>query len=309
MATVRRPDLEAQPFKAPEFIGPTLMPPLMRPVKSGTIYYQDYVADGTVQTDRTLATAPSATSLTSSSTTWTMAEKIMRYKADQSEIEQLGGLAAAQAKGARLGKRVVAGALETLVASATLGSGATSRNILNSLINAVNVAKEAILDYGADGKVALFGGRKTVDRVKRYAEIIARMQFTGVLVRDIRDVRSISDDQLAAALDVDMVLAGPTGYWGSSYDEKLGLIVLPNPAVDPDEEVQFGRTMMMPVPAEGNPGNYFKVETFFSDDLKSEVVDTTAWINAVTFNLETLYILTGCDELNASSTTTTTSTG
>ena len=306
----RRPELEAAPFKTPSFIGTTLMPGLTRMVKAGTYYYQDYLADATAQTDRTLASAPTATAIASSSATWAMAEAIKRYKIDQSEIEQLGGLPAAQAKGARAGKRSIMNYIETAIATAVWGSGASSMNILNSLKKAVETAKESVQDY-ADGKVALFGARRTIDRVKRYAEVIARMSYTGVLVRDIRDVRSISDEQLAAALDVDMVLGGPTTQWvggSSEYDQYLGVMVLPDPTVDQDEEVQFGRTLLMGVPNEAAADNVFQVETFFSDDLISEVVDTRAWYSIEVMNSECMYILTGADELNASSTTTTTTT-
>jgi len=310
MARERRPDLEAAEFKSPPFIGNFIMPRLVRQVKAGTYYYMDVLADADPQTDRTLASAPTATSITSSSSTWSMAELIKRYKIDQSEVEQLGGLAAAQAKGARAGKRSCMGRLETLIATAVWGSGATTANILNSLKKAVDVAKETVMDY-ADGRVALFGAKRTIDRVKRYSEVIDRMKYTGVLPGSVRDVRSISDEQLAAALDVDVVLAGPTTQWAgstSTYDEYLGVVVLPDPTVDMDEEVQFGRTLVMGVPNEAAAENVFQVESWFSDDLISEVVDTRLWYSIETLNVEALYILTGCDELNASSTTTTTTT-
>lgn len=309
MAT-RRPDLEALPYHNPGYIAEYLAPPMLRQVKAGTLYYSDVQAAQTAQTDRTLGYAPTATIVSSSSTTWTMAEKIRRNRADASEIEQLGGLAAAQQKMARLGKRAVGSAIESLAVAATFGNtvNISTANILNSLNNAVNVAKEAIGDY-ADGRIALFGGRRMIDRIKRYAEVTARMVYTGMVPADrAKDVRNISDDILAGALGVDLVLAGPSSEWlcTTTYDGYIGLCVLPDPQVDPDETIQFARTMVMPVPAEGNPANIFQVESYYSDDLKSEVVDCTAWVNLVGLNPEACYILTGCDELNASSTTTTT---
>lgn len=310
MARERRADLEAAEFKAPPFIGNFIMPGMNRQVKAGTYYYMDVLADADPQTDRTLASAPTATAISSSSSTWSMSELIKRYKIDQSEIEQLGGLAAAQAKGARAGKRAVMGRLETLIATAVWGSGATTANVLNSVKKAVDTAKETVMDY-ADGRVALFGAKATIDRVKRYAEVIDRMKYTGVLPGNVRDVRSISDEQLAAALDVDVVLPGPTSNWkgaSSEYDQYLGVCVLPDATVDMDEEVQFGRTLLMGVPNEAAASNVFQVETWFSDDLISEVVDTRLWYSIEVLNVEALYILTGFDELNASSTTTTTTT-
>jgi hypothetical protein len=304
MSTTIRPDLAAQPFKAPNFIAGTIFPPLTKSVKTGTLYYQDITADQSAQTDRTLATAPTAYAIASSSTTFTCAEKIHRAKVDGSEIEQLGGLANAQAKAARRGKRSVMKAIEDLAVTATFGNASiTDRDILASLDNAVKLAKEVVQDY-ADGRLAVFGARRTIDIVKRYTEITGRMIYTGMIPAErAKDVRNITDDILAGALGVDVVLAGPSTEWlgnGSAYAGYLGVCVLPDPATEPDEEIQFGRTCIMDV---DGSGGMFEVTSFYSDDLKSEVVDTRSWMNIVQFNLEACYILKGCDESNTVQTT------
>jgi len=301
----RRPDLEALPYKRPPFIWRSLFPGLKRLVKAGRLYFRDIVSDGSAQTDRTLGEAPTAARIDSANTTWALAEKIIRRKIDGSEIEQLGGLAAAQQVMARVCKRAVGGTIESLAIAATFGDtdNITNADIGSSFLAALDTGKEAIEDY-ADGRIALFGSRKVVNRLKRYNEVVERMKFTGVLVRDIRDVRNISDEQLAAAIGVDTVLAGPssTSYWfgaESAYDGYLGLAVLPDPDVTPLEEVQLGRVLYMPIPAEGDPDNAFQVETYYSDDLKSEVLDCTAWVALEALNKECCYIFTGVDEENA----------
>jgi len=308
----RRPDLEALPYKNPGFLTPYIMPSFSRDVKAGTFNFDDILADGSAQTDRTLATAATAYAIASASSTFSMAEKIHRAKMDESEIEQLGGLDKAQAKAARKGKRTVMTAVETLTIAATFGDEANinSMDILTSFLAALDIAKEAISDY-SDGKIVVFGARKTVNILKRINEIVERMKFTGVLLGANRDVRSISDEQLAAAIDVDMVLAGPStasaaGWFGASsaYAGWLGVMVLPDGNVDPDEEVQFGRMFEMPVGDDG--GNIFKCESYYSDDLKSEVVDTVAWVSAEVMNKECCFILKGIDEENTTTTTTTT---
>ena len=309
MAT-RRPDLEAQAYKDPGFISMQLFPAMAKAVKAGTYYYQDVYSETLVQTDRTLASAPTAVAIASSSSTWSMAELIKRYKSDASEIEQLGGLDAAQAKGARAGKRLVMGRIEDLAITAIFGAAATysNANIMANFLAALDTAKETVQDY-ADGRLAIFGAKRVIQRLKRYDEVVARMQFTGVLPSSIRDVRSVSDMQLAAALGVDVVLAGPTTPWlgtSSVYDGWLGVCVLPDATTDADEEIQLGRTFVMPVPSSENPGNIFTVETYYSDDLKSEVVDTTAWTSLEVMNKEACYILKGIDEGNTVTTSTTT---
>lgn len=299
-----RPDLEAIPFKAPEFIYDKIMPRDVKLVKLGRQYYKDIQSDVSAQTDRTLATAPTATSIASASTTWTLTEKIFRGKMDKSEIQQLGGLDRAQQVAARIGKRSVAKALEDLAVTATFGNSSIShRDILASFDDNLKQAKEVVQDY-ADGRLALFGARRVIDRLKRFSEITGKMIYTGMVnSAQAQDVRNISDDILAGAIGVDVVLAGPSTEWlgsGSAYDGYLGLVVLPDPNLMPEEVVQFGRTDVMNV--EGG-SDIFEVTSYYSDDLKSEVVDTCAWTQIVQYNLEACYLLTGVDESNTVTTT------
>jgi hypothetical protein len=307
MAT-RRPDLEAAPYKEPNYIWKAIMPLYEVMVKTGDTRFQDIVADAAAQTDRTLGTAPTATRIDSAKVTFSLNEKIKRYKMDNSEIEQLGGLLMAQMKGARAGKRAVGAAIETAAIASTFGDEANinSADILTSFLKTLDVAKETVMDY-ADGPLGLFGAYKVANRLKRYDEVVERMTFTGVLPGNVRDVRSISDAQLAAAIGVDQVLPGPSaasaaGWLGaaSAYDGWLGLMALPDASADPDEEIQFGRMFAM---NSGSAGELFQVETYYSDDLRSEVVDTTAWIDEQVFNKEACYILKGIDEENTVTTT------
>jgi hypothetical protein len=305
MAT-RRPDLEAIPYKNPGFIGGTLLPFLPKQVKAGTQYFSDILSDVSAQTDRTLSEAPTAYSIASASTTFNLAgdEKIHRAKIDSSEIEQLGGLDAAQQKAARKGKRAVMKAIEDAVVAATFGgSGFSSRDILSSFINAINLAKEQVQDY-ADGRVCLFGARRIIDRLKRYSEITGKMIYTGMVnSAESKDVRNISDDILAGAVGVDVVLAGPSTEWlgaASAYDGWLGVAILPDGNVDPDESIQLGRIPILDLGA----GNTMLIESFYSDDLKSEVVDTSMWSEILMLNKEACYILKGIDESNTITTTT-----
>ncbi|HCE46174.1 MAG TPA: hypothetical protein DET40_21730 [Lentisphaeria bacterium] len=300
MATVKRADLEALDYGSPEFVASTIMPRIAREVDSGTVYYQDYTADGSATSGRTLGEAPTATLITKSSTTFSMVEKISRKKIDSRDINMLGGLDRAQQKAARLGKREVASAIEALVIAATFGnSGIAKYNILASLLSAVDDAVAQVSDK-ADGKIVLFGAKSMIQRAKRLAEVKARMIHTGVPVGSERDVRSISDNILAGVLGVDAVIAGRSSWLGSgnAYDGYLGVMVIPDATFDPDETIQFGRTFVK------NAGSdIFVVESFYSDDLKAEIVDTKAELNVVCFNPEVCVVLTGLDEGNAVTTT------
>ena len=303
MATLR-PDLMAEPYKAPNFITNTLFPQLQKMAKTGTQYYFDLVSDATAQTDRTLATAPTAYRLATASDTFSCAEKIHRAKVDKTDIAMMGGLDRAQSKGARRGKRAVMKAIEDLGVAATFGNAnIPDRDILTSFLQALQIAKEVVLDNG-DGRLALFGAQRIINRLKRYTEITAKMVYTGLIPAGAAgDVRRISDDILAGAIGVDVVLSGPSTEWlgtSSVYDGYLGLALLPDPAAEPDEEVQLGRNICMNV---DGGGGIFECSSYYSDDLIAEVVDTMAWVDLTVFNPEVAYILRGIDESNTVTTT------
>jgi len=305
MSEDRRPDLEALPYKNPGFIAEALLPPFIVKQKVGTVYFNDIVADQAAQTDRTLGEAPTAYRLSTAKSSFDLDadEKIHRAKIDRSDIAMLGGLDRAQQKGARRGTRAVMKAIEDAAVTAIFGgSNFSSRDILTSFLNAFGIAKETVGDY-ADGKIALFGARRVIDRLKRYSEITARMIYTGMINNaQAKDVRNISDDILAGAIGADLVLAGPSTEWlgsGSAYDGWLGVAVLPDGITDPDEEVQLGRHVKFLLEDEGS----FLCEAFYSKELKSEVVDTTIWAEALLMNKECCYILKGIDESNTVQTT------
>ena len=299
--SVRRPDLEALPYGSPEFIAPILLPRLAREVDGGTIYYQDYAADLTGVSARTIGETPVGEVITKASDTWALVTKDKMIDIDRRDIDMLGGLDKAQQKAARLGKRAVANLIEALAITATFGNaGIAKYNILASLLGAIDDAIELVADK-ADGKIVLFGAKSMIQRVKRLTEVKARMVHTGVPVGSERDVRSISDNILAGVLGVDSVVSGRSSWLGGgTYAGYLGVMVLPDATFEPDETIQFGRLLTRSVAA-GN--DIFEIETHFSDDSKCEKVYTASQVAVKVFNPETCVILTGLDEGNAVTTT------
>jgi hypothetical protein len=302
----RRPDLEAAPFKAPPFISDMIFPVMNVNVKAANpFYYADIQTDVTGQTSRSLTTAPTARTFASANTSFTCAEVIERVQEGESEVALTGGLEPSRAKMARKGKRGVGVHIEDKAVTATFGNGSiTSADILGSFLARLDIAKETIMD-NADGRIALFGAMRVINRLKRYDEVVERMSFTGVPAGNLRDVRSISDDQLAAAIGVDVVLPGPSTQWlgaASAYDGYLGLCVLPDESVDPDEEIQFGRRMVYVGDSlvEGNP---YRVDSWYNETLRTEVIDVLVWSNTINLNNEACYIMTGIDEENTVTTT------
>ena len=311
MAT-RRPDLEAMAYKAPPYVAASLFPPFLVNQKNGIMQYADVLADLSAQTGRSLAAAPTTTTVVSAQDAFTAAEVIRRVNAGDSEMLLFGGKELWQARAARIVKRSVGASIETAAATATFGgiAGISHSDIGNNAIAGIDRAVERISDF-AEGKTCLFGARRTLNRLKRYAEVVERMQFTGIMPSSVRDVRGVSDEQLAAALGVDVVVGGPAAPWftggSGAYGTYLGVAILPDPSVHPVEEVQLGRTTVYAVGGQ-DPDNIFMVEEYYDNNLIAEVVQARAWYQIQLLNKEALYILTGFDEDNAVTSTSTTTT-
>jgi len=305
----RREDLEQMEFRYPRAIGDRCMPPMLVNMKVGDYGYADVNADTTAQTSRTVGAAPTAQTIASANTSFTAVEVIDRVNAGESEIALHGGLESWLGVGSRIVKRNVSNFIEAAQAAAVLGSSATEANILNDLIGTAETAAETVADY-AEGTIALVGSKRVINRVKKYAEVTDRMIYTGIAPgANVRDVRNISDDQLAATLGVDTVLPGPLAAWytaSANYQERLAIIVLPDPNASPLEGVQYGRTVRYQV-SPGN-ANTFELLHHYDDNLIADVLTCRSWFVVAELNSEALYILNGCDALNASSTTTTTTT-
>lgn len=311
MAT-RRQDLEALDYKNPGNLTQVIFPRVFRAVRQGVLYWRDIVADSAAQTGRTAGAAPTAQTITDNKSSFNLEndEFIDRVKVPQEDIAGMGGLLQAQMNAANIGKRNVAEAVEDLTVANVLNNGISPEaDILGSLIEAVETAKASVMDKTANGKIVLVCSSVVFGIIKRYSAIIERMKFTGVLASGINDVRGISQEQLAAALNLDGVLVGPKSSWydeSSVYQDRAAVMVLPDPNVEPIVEAQAGRTIWFSPDGIAPAGDQtlFSVESFYSDDLRSEVVDVQAFAEQKLLNPELIYVLKGIDEGNVVTTTT-----
>lgn len=298
---IRRPDLEAAAYKAPSYLTPQLFPMLPRAMRQGTIYYQDILADIAAQTGRTAGNAPTENTIADQQTTFNLEndEFIDREKIPDGDIAGLGGLDAAQLKAARKGKRAVGEAIEDLTVANILANGSvTYTDIGTSFLAAVDLGRDTIADY-AEGRIALVLSQRLFSLVKRYDEVINRMKFTGVIASGLTDVRSISQMQLAATLNLDAVLTGPNSAWydhSATYQDRAALVVLPEAAQEPDEALQVGRTLWFSATgATPSAETMFEVHTWYSEDKVSEMCDVRAYAEQKVFNPELIYGLDGLD--------------
>jgi len=297
-----RPDLAALPYTDDGPLTGLIFPMLPRAMRQGTLYYQDIQADVSAQTGRTAGTAPTTNLVADAQTTYNLEndEFIDREEIPDGDIAGLGGLDAAQQTAARIGKRSVMNAVEDLTVANVLGNGSvTYTDIGSSFVAACQLGYDVLKDYDGNGEIALAISSRLFSLVKRYEEVVDRFKFTGVLPAPSRDVRNISQDQLAAALGVDRVIVGNNTQWytqSATYQDRAALIKLPNPGMEPKEIVQVGRTAWFsPTGAMPTGEELFEVHSWYSKEQLSEMVDVRAYAEQHVLNVELIYGLDGVD--------------
>lgn len=293
MADIRL-DLANAPYKMPPFVAGNVAPVYLVAQEDGKLQYNDIAADISAQTNRVLGDAPAGTAINSANMAFTCTEKIHRAKVDASEIALNGGLDKAELKAARAGKRSVMNNIELATAVAIMDTQvSTVTGIAGDPLGAIATAVANVSDY-ANGRVGLVMSNRVFNTIKGYAGVITRMQFTGVLPSSIRDVRSISAQMLAAALGVDEIFVGPNSAWytGVTAKERIGVLALPDPTSDPNDEYQWARWVTY---AYNTDAKLYTCESFYSNELRSNVVDTVSYSVLKVLNTECLEILDGFD--------------
>ena len=312
--TGRREDLEAlETNPVIGFIGNRIYPVVNVMEKTGTIYYRTLTTDSAAQTSRTVGTAPSANYLTDSSTTFTAQDYFKRYNVDRDEVKQMGGIESADKLGATASKRSVQRAVETAVAAATLANAsATVYDIEASLITRAGIGMEAIRRY--PGRTAFVCSALIFGRIMRLTEIVNRFSLASAVLGGADAVDIIQRKPaalrmaLSSILGVDEVLVGDDDQWydaSGTYQTRAALVKLPDPEpfshkLDP----VYGK-MFQYLPDGQQP---YVIESFYDEDVKSNVYDATEWMDLKDFNVDALYILDGIDESNTIVTSTTTTT-
>jgi hypothetical protein len=214
-----RPDLAQLQVNAPEgFIGTKLFPTLNSADKSGTIYYATVTADNAAQTGRSAGTAPTATVIADSSTSFTCAEAVKRAGITPDEAKTFGGIEKADEAGAKWAIRQVQRAQEAAANTALLGGAADAAYADATLLTDVQTALDAVRLY--EGKTALVGGTNLLKIIANGTTVSAKLLriVTGVEPGVASGGLSfkLQMDALKVYLGVDEILAGDSGIWGAA---------------------------------------------------------------------------------------------
>lgn len=288
--TGRRPDLEALPVNDPiGYVGSIILPTFKVSGKAGTYYYSTLTADSAAQTDRTAGYAPTAQILSESSSTFSAGERIDRVNLPWEMIPLIGGKDKGDVHASKTAKRNVLNALETAQLAVLVDDSGTS---ITSAIT------DGIID--ACDQVHLYNGRTAfVCNVGQYRWLIQQTEIKNLLVRTFgglgaMEAMSLNKTtfklMLQAIFAVDEVLIADDKFWPYAYRTTSAIVKIPASGDDMSfvSNPEYGRTMMY-WPTDGNQ---FEINSYPSDDLRSNCYDATLWDSIEQMNSGAKVLLT-----------------
>lgn len=288
-------DLEVNPSTG--YVGSSVLPVMRVAAKAGTYYYSTVVADAAAQTSRTAGAAPTAVTLSESSSTFSMSERIKRYKLPWEMIPLVGGVEAADRRGAAAAKRSVKNALETAQLAVLVDGAGTS--ITSAIVDGIVDACDQVHRYnGRTAFVCNIGQYRWLVQQDEIKNLLVRT-FGGLSAVDAMSVRrDVFKGMLQTLFAVDEVLIADDQFWPYAYRTTAAIVKLPPEGDDMSfiDNPEYGRTMLYW--PEG--GSEIEVNSFPDDDLRSNIFDAAEWDSLEEFNSGAKVLL----QINTSGSTT-----
>ncbi len=292
----RREDLEKLKVNEPEgFIGSIVYPVINRSKKNGTLYYGTLTADSAAQTGRTLGDAPTATNLAASNTTFTCTEIIKRYGVPYSTVDELGGIAGADRKGAMGSKRSVMRKIEDDIAIATLKGTHTAHDVGTDPLDAILAGIQSVKRYA--GKTTAVMSDACFRALLKDDAIQTRInRFNAVVPADNSQVLALKKTILEMVIECD-ILIGDDDQWaqttgGTDLSARAAIMKIPT---DVENIMEIDPIYGCAVQYAPDGKSEFQIDTFASDNYKNNFYDATTWRVLKTLNAGALYLLEGID--------------
>lgn len=290
MAEIRN-DLRDAPYSAPELTHERLAPTLVRYQEAGTLWYQPYAQDVTAQTTRAALGDVTANTQGAASTPYACGEILDRQRMSYDAIRQsYRDELRADLAMARLGKRAVDDQIELAMANALLANP-TDLSASTNLPGDVENLAWGLIDRAPGSRCVLTISGRLFTTLKANAQIDARMKNIGIAVGEGGDPRRVTAAQMAAVLGVDEVIVAPNRVWVTMVSAgtlgatgaKCGVLsMLPDGALQPNEEVQLGRVISYQF---GETDSFpFEVTSWDDDRYLGRVIDTKTKAQFVLLN-------------------------
>lgn len=297
-----RPDLAELEVNSPQgYIANMLIPVDRRGKKSGTLYYQEVVADSAAETDRTVGTAPTRVILANTSTTYTAAELIKGYYMPWEEVGSYDNIAIADKVGGKAAKRSVMRAQEDAAVTLTLARGAADADVGTDFLGAIATAKAAVKRYA--GKLVFVCSESVFRTIMESQTIQNRMaNFTSVRPVDNQAALSLDKVLLAIILGVEDVVIGDDAHWAKATAGASSNIDVSDRAailkIAPPEEAS---EKLDPVWAKciqywpEDATTPYEINSFPDNDERSNKYDAIVWQDPTVYNADGCYVLEGID--------------
>jgi hypothetical protein len=291
-----RPDLAALPIAGTEqYIAGSIFPVFHVTQKAGKMNYQTLTAKGKATQNREAGTALATTYLAKASVDWAVVSEEKRYGIPYAEVENYGGIEAADQAGAEGAILSVMDAIETSAVTAVLGGAGTAVE-KGRFVAAVKAAKAKIKRY--TGKTVLVLSQTAYDTVCEFEDVQERVSlFTSVTPADNEQIVALKKTILCMALEIDDILIGDDEFWGveGKADRAALVKVSPEDINSHMRKAVFGKNLVY-YPADGSQ---FLVSSFADDNDKANKYDAESFYKIQIFNAGACAVLTGISEENA----------
>lgn len=289
---VKRQDLlTGQNIALPEgYVGHRIFPPLDRYTKTGSFYYIAKGAATNVVNGRTAGAVVTPTNNKGTPQAFVCVERSDRQLVDDSEVNMYGGwdkyqmhLAAnAYVNVADITEAAIAAALFAVTAFAASGTTLYER-----------IQQALIPLRGKRGKVALIASQTMLLAMRQDTSITAHLSATGMVPADV-DPRFVSNKVLAACLNVSEVIEGLDAMADESTPifpaSKLAVMVLPDPAFEPHQQIQAGRTIRY-LPDQAPGAILYQAWEGYDSSRKGKFVDVESFATPYVLNTDRIKIL------------------
>lgn len=285
----RRPDLENLEINGTEqYIADQIFPAFHVTQKAGKLNYQGLVKQGAATKGRQAGEALTTTYLAKASVDWAVASIEKRHGIPYDEVENYGGIEAADAAGGEGARLSVMDAIEADAAAAILGGEGTAVEA-GKFIEAVKAAKKAVKRYA--GKTVLVVSQSVYDIITELDEVLDRANlFTSVTPADNEQIVALKRTILAMILEVDDILVGDDEFWGvEAYANRAAIIkVAPEDINSHIRKAVFAKQLVY-YPADGTR---YEIFSFPDNGDKANKYDATAWSKIQIFNAGARVLLT-----------------
>lgn len=293
-----RPDLRDQQVPGLEnLIAPVVLPVLKVRNKTGRIYYRDLVTKAKPSTSkRTDDTAPETTFLNSTYIDFSCSPIEKRYGINYDEVENYGGIEAADLAGGEGAKTSIAEQIERNVAKFILG-GSTTTAAGDTLIDKVEAAKVKVKRFA--GRLAVVMSDAAFQKAMTYPDVVARLRmFRAVTPADNAQVLALKKTLLAMVLEVDDIIIGDDEYWAEtveSTDLSARLAVLKIAPSD-DNSIKLKPVFARLITYFPDDSSPYEVTSFPDDNVKANKYDGTAWNQTAAFNSAACQVISGLEK-------------